>query len=314
MRRSASSRARKASPTSWRRSLQGFSRTDTEETSRCVSPRASAYVRRRCRRTRCGTAKRQHEHDENEHNTLGQRAYVMLVLSYACWGVFNGSVSGPLEALFGDSVETGSRSFVYQLKSALRTAGNAIGPLISIVIFSVRGDVWRVDDLSLVMFCGLALTVCPIACLFFFSDEKSLGAESEAFGAADTDEITTPLVVEDEDEDYVTCSDCGGSGEIEDECGSCGGSGYDEYIEEVEKIDLFTLPIFSKTPIIFDDLVDEHKSTINKLGMVKGRVKFIETKTEPKSYGGIEPNDEERIDHVYDEGMVLSGDDLSEYI
>ena len=146
-------------------------------------------------------AKRQHEHDENEHNTLGQRAYVMLVLSYACWGVFNGSVSGPLEALFGDSVETGSRSFVYQLKSALRTAGNAIGPLISIVIFSVRGDVWRVDDLSLVMFCGLALTVCPIACLFFFSDEKSLGAESEAFGAADTDEITTPLVVEDEDED-----------------------------------------------------------------------------------------------------------------
>ena len=48
--------------------------------------------------------------------------------------------------------------------------------------------------------------------------------------------------------------------------------------------------------------------------MVKGRVKFIETKTEPKSYGGIEPNDEERIDHVYDEGMVLSGEDLSDYI
>jgi len=120
--------------------------------------------------------------------------------------------------------------------------------------------------------------------------------------------------VEDGDEDYVTCSDCGGSGEIEDECGYCGGSGYDEYTQELEKIDLFTLPVFSKTPIIFDDLVDEHKSTITKLGMVKGRVKFIEIKTEPKSYGGIEPNDEERIDHVYDEGMVLSGDDLSEYI
>ena len=82
----------------------------------------------------------------------------------------------------------------------------------------------------------------------------------------------------------------------------------------VEKIDLFTLPVFSKTPIIFDDLVDEDKSTINKLGMVKGKVKFVETKTEPKSYGGIEPNDEERIDLVYDEGMVVSGDDLSEYI
>ena len=83
--------------------------------------------------------------------------------------------------------------------------------------------------------------------------------------------------VEDEDEDYVTCSDCGGSGEIEDECGYCGGSGYDEYTQELEKIDLFTLPVFSKTPIIFDDLVDEHKSTINKLGLVKGNVKFIET-------------------------------------
>ena len=120
--------------------------------------------------------------------------------------------------------------------------------------------------------------------------------------------------IEDGDGEYVTCSDCGGSGETDDDCDYCDGSGYQEYSEVVEKIDLFTVPVFSKAPISFDDLVDEHKSTINKLGLVNGKIKFIETKTETKDMGGIDKDDEERIDYVYDKRMVVSGEDLSDYV
>ena len=119
--------------------------------------------------------------------------------------------------------------------------------------------------------------------------------------------------IEDDDGEYVTCSDCGGSGEEEDDCSYCGGSGYQEYLEDMEKIDSFTVMVFSKEPIIIDDLVDKHISTVSKLGMVKGKYKFMDTKSEPKNMGGVY-EEEEKIDHVYDEGMVVSGEDLSDYI
>jgi hypothetical protein len=43
--------------------------------------------------------------------------------------------SSPLEALFGDSVESGNRSQIYVWRSSLRTLGNAIGPLASVFVF-----------------------------------------------------------------------------------------------------------------------------------------------------------------------------------
>ena len=119
--------------------------------------------------------------------------------------------------------------------------------------------------------------------------------------------------IEDEDGDYVTCSDCGGSGEAEDDCEYCGGSGYQEYMELVEKIDGFTVMVFSKEPIIIDDLVDEHISTVSKLGMVKGKYKFIDTKSEPKNMGGVY-EEEEKIDYVYDSHIVVRGEDLTDYV
>lgn len=119
--------------------------------------------------------------------------------------------------------------------------------------------------------------------------------------------------IEDDDGEYVTCSDCGGSGEEEDDCSYCGGSGYQEYLEDMEKIDSFTVMVFSKEPIIIDDLVDKHISTVSKLGMVKGKYKFMDTKSEPKNMGGVY-EEEEKIDYVYDSHIVVSGEDLSDYI
>jgi hypothetical protein len=119
--------------------------------------------------------------------------------------------------------------------------------------------------------------------------------------------------IEDDDGEYVTCSDCGGSGEEEDDCGYCGGSGYQEYLEDVEKIDSFTVMVFSKEPIIIDELVDKHISTVSKLGMVKGKYKFMDTKSEPKNMGGVY-EEEEKIDYVYDSHIVVRGEDLTDYV
>ena len=119
--------------------------------------------------------------------------------------------------------------------------------------------------------------------------------------------------IEDDDGDYVTCSDCGGSGEDEDDCSYCGGSGYHEYLEDIEKIDSFTVMVFSKEPIIIDELVDKHISTVSKLGMVKGKYKFMDTKAEPKNMGGVY-EEEEMIDYVYDSHIVVRGEDLTDYV
>ena len=72
--------------------------------------------------------------------------------------------------------------------------------------------------------------------------------------------------------------------------------------------------VFSKEPIIIDDLVDEHISTVSKLGMVKGKYKFMDTKAEPKDMGGIDVDYEERIDYVYDSHIVVRGEDLTDYV
>jgi len=120
--------------------------------------------------------------------------------------------------------------------------------------------------------------------------------------------------IEDESGEYVDCYDCDGSGSVEDDCSHCGGSGYQEYLEDIEKIDSFTIMVFSKEPIIIDDLVDEHISTVSKLGMVKGKYKFMDTKAESKDMGGIDEGDEERIDYVYDSHIVVRGEDLTDYV
>ena len=81
--------------------------------------------------------------------------YYALCGASALWGVFMGLHSSPLAALFADSIESGARSKLYVWRSSLRTAGNAVGPLVSIVVFSILGDEWRVDELTYVLLGGV---------------------------------------------------------------------------------------------------------------------------------------------------------------
>ena len=70
------------------------------------------------------------------HDFSTDELFYALCGSSAMWGLFMGLHSAPLEALFGDSVESGARSKLYVWRSSLRTLGNVLGPIISIFVFA----------------------------------------------------------------------------------------------------------------------------------------------------------------------------------
>lgn len=98
----------------------------------------------------------------------------------ALWGVFMGGHGATVEALFGDSVESGRRSKLYSDKAAARTAGNAVGPLLSIAIFVALTDEFNVFNLTAVMCAGMAAAVVCVVLLFLMRDKYSLGQLSES--------------------------------------------------------------------------------------------------------------------------------------
>jgi MFS family permease len=106
--------------------------------------------------------------------------FLALCGALALWGIYTGVQSVAVETTFADSVRTGKRSLLYTYKSSLRTAGNSVGPLVSLPIFAALGGQWRTRDLTIVMLVGQALSLVPCAMLFAFREAETLGEESEA--------------------------------------------------------------------------------------------------------------------------------------
>lgn len=92
-----------------------------------------------------------------------------------------GGSSASIEAIFGDSVATGQRSLLYTRRSSLRVAGNAAGPLVSILIFWRLGNHWRTSELEYVIAAGAAFFLVPAALALSLDENKTLGRASEAF-------------------------------------------------------------------------------------------------------------------------------------
>jgi hypothetical protein len=74
--------------------------------------------------------------EDAEATRIANELFYTLLGSSALWGIFMGLHSAPLEALFADSTVSGQRSKLFVWRSSLRTLGNVLGPLLSIVIFS----------------------------------------------------------------------------------------------------------------------------------------------------------------------------------
>ncbi|MHA1521890.1 MAG: MFS transporter [Promethearchaeota archaeon] len=102
-----------------------------------------------------------------------------IIISLIFWGLYQGLTRPALEALFADSVPSGTRSWIYSVRHAVEHAGMMIGPLVNIILFWILGDVWDVGILSNVMSVGLAFSLISLGVMWFFKDKYSLGKISE---------------------------------------------------------------------------------------------------------------------------------------
>jgi len=88
--------------------------------------------------------------------------------------------NGPAQALYADSIRTGERSHYYTILFALYLAASMLGPLISIVMFSIHGNEWDLPSLRNIFLAGLAVEAVGMFTFMLFRDDCALEEESEA--------------------------------------------------------------------------------------------------------------------------------------
>jgi len=96
------------------------------------------------------------------------------------WGLGDGVVNGPCQALFADSTPEGERSTYFTYQFACYLTASAVGPLVSIIMFQTLGDEWDMAHLRLVIYVGLGMEVCNSLVMMLFDDDKALDTGDDA--------------------------------------------------------------------------------------------------------------------------------------
>ncbi|KAH9600713.1 hypothetical protein LSM04_002477 [Trypanosoma melophagium] len=109
--------------------------------------------------------------------------------SSALWGVYSGITATGVEALFADSVETGRRDFVYNLKWINQTLCDCVGSLVSLVMLLRLGNHWDTDSIRKLMFTGLALHPIAHLLLFTMKDKYRLDESTNGDHVAQVDVV-----------------------------------------------------------------------------------------------------------------------------
>mmetsp|Transcript_11830 Transcript_11830/g.35243 ORF Transcript_11830/g.35243 Transcript_11830/m.35243 type:complete len:482 (-) Transcript_11830:26-1471(-) len=117
--------------------------------------------------------------DAAEGNHL-QLNFYLICAATALFGISSGIANGPAQALLADSIETGTRSRVYNWLFLCYIVPSTLGPAITCLYFGVAGDAWRLPALRDLILVGLVLEI-PVGFLCcMFRDDKALGAASDA--------------------------------------------------------------------------------------------------------------------------------------
>lgn len=133
--------------------------------------------------------------------------YRYLLAALAVWGCFWGIANTSLVALFADSIPEGQRSVYFTKRSILNTIGNIAGPLVSLVMFAVLGDNWKLRDCAIVMIVGQAICFPAVVMLCFFRDDddgfeegdlSTLGGCTDCGTAADAEPLMSELMLAEE--------------------------------------------------------------------------------------------------------------------
>lgn len=105
----------------------------------------------------------------------------------AVWGAFNGSFTGAFEATFADSLPHRRRSFVYTVKYALSSVGQAVGPAVCVAMFCGLGDRWETGIMRTVLIAGLGMAVPALALVIPMDERHTLPEEERLHGTAVVD-------------------------------------------------------------------------------------------------------------------------------
>uniref|UniRef100_A0A061R3F8 Mfs general substrate transporter n=1 Tax=Tetraselmis sp. GSL018 TaxID=582737 RepID=A0A061R3F8_9CHLO len=107
------------------------------------------------------------------------KAGPLILVGLVLWGVVDTTTFGPSQALYADSVPTGSRSRYYNYLFLAWLLPSSVGPLVSVLMFNFLGNTWTIEDLRPIFLCGLVLELPAAVILFLFDDKKALGEESD---------------------------------------------------------------------------------------------------------------------------------------
>ena len=95
------------------------------------------------------------------------------------WGLGDGVVNGPCQALFADSTPSGTRSTYFTYQFVCYLSASAVGPLVSIVLFQTLGDNWDMYHLRIVIYVGLILETGNAVLMMLFDDSKALDEDED---------------------------------------------------------------------------------------------------------------------------------------
>eukprot|EP01060_Flectonema_neradi_P009555 TRINITY_DN16801_c0_g1_i1.p1 TRINITY_DN16801_c0_g1~~TRINITY_DN16801_c0_g1_i1.p1 ORF type:complete len:565 (+),score=107.62 TRINITY_DN16801_c0_g1_i1:117-1697(+) len=84
------------------------------------------------------------------------------------------------EAIFADSIATGSRLELITRFTTLNVAMSITGQVLTIIVFVALGNKWTTNDLCIVLLGGLFFRIPGCFVSFFFNDDCSLKTESKA--------------------------------------------------------------------------------------------------------------------------------------
>ncbi|EAN76676.1 hypothetical protein, conserved [Trypanosoma brucei brucei TREU927] len=98
----------------------------------------------------------------------------VILLASALWGMYGGMAFTGTEALFADSVESGKRGFVYNLKWINETTSSCVGSLILLIMTLYLGNDWDTNVLKILMYTGLAVHPTAFFALLGMKDKNIL--------------------------------------------------------------------------------------------------------------------------------------------
>lgn len=121
------------------------------------------------------------EDDESPNALLAKHAYKWMLVALALWGIGQGIIAGPAQALFADSIPKGQRSALMTWQYTIYLLSSMTGPIIGLCMLANRPteDSWSLTEIYPVFVVGVLLEIPGIIIMFFFRDDQTVVEQEE---------------------------------------------------------------------------------------------------------------------------------------